>query len=241
MSGQASLAGLKAAFARQADPAKAKILSGFFKTGKGQYGEGDRFLGLTVPKTRLLAKEFRALPEADLLSLLRSPWHEHRLCALMILVENFRLGDEKARENIFRLYLANTKFINNWDLVDLSAPQIVGGRLKDRSRQPLYRLARSKLLWERRIAIIACFTFIKAGESADALAIAELLLKDEEDLMHKAVGWMLREIGKRCSEEVLLGFLRKNYSKLPRTTLRYAIERFPEARRKAMLTGNFRA
>jgi len=154
-------------------------------------------------------------------------------------VENFRLGGGKDREKIYRLYLANTRRINNWDLVDLSAPQIVGGWLNDKSRRPLFTLAKSEMLWERRIAILACFTFIKNGESATALELARKLLDDEHDLMHKAVGWMLRETGKRCSRTILLDFLRENYARLPRTALRYAIEHFPKRKRKELLAGKF--
>ena len=230
---------LTAAFRLAADPAKAKLLQRFFKTGSGEYAEGDKFLGLTVPVTRLLARRFGALPEAGILRLLRSPWHEHRLCALLLLTENFERGTQAQKDRIFALYLANTRYINNWDLVDLSAPQVVGGWLADKSKKPLFELARSKLLWERRIAILACFAFIKAGESATALRLARRLLDDRHDLMHKAVGWMLREVGKRCSEKLLLDFLRENYARLPRTALRYAIERFPEKRRKRLLAGDF--
>lgn len=235
-----SLIKLKAEFKRAADPARAALLSRYFKTGKGEYAEGDVFLGLTVPQIRRLAGEFRGLPVKDVLVLLRSPRHEERLCALLLLTGRFRRGDEKERAAVYRVYLANTRYINNWDLVDLSAPEIVGGWLKNRSREPLIKLAGSKLIWERRIAILACFNFIKDGDCATALSIARRLLNDEHDLIHKAVGWMLREVGKRCSEKALLVFLKNNYPRLPRTALRYAIERFPDRRRKAMLAGDFR-
>lgn len=234
-----SLAGLKGDFAAAADPAKAALLARFFKTGRGEYAEGDKFLGLTVPATRAIAKKHRDLPLSDVAALLRSPWHEHRLCALLLLEAEFRRGGPELREKIYKLYLANASFINNWDLVDLSAPRIVGVWLKDRSRAPLYELARSPLLWERRIAMLACFAFIYDGDGADGLKIARLLLGDKHDLMHKAVGWMLREIGKRCSEKLLLDFLEKNYARLPRTTLRYAIERFSVSKRKQFLAGRF--
>lgn len=233
------LAALRADFSAAADPAKAALLARFFKTGKGEYAEGDKFLGLTVPATRAIAKKHHGLPLSEVTSLLRSPWHEHRLCALLLLGEQFRRGAPELREKIYKLYLANTRFINNWDLVDLSAPRIVGAWLKDKSRAPLYRLAKSQLLWERRIAMLSCFAFIYDGESADALKIARLLLGDEHDLMHKAVGWMLREVGKRCSEKTLLDFLKTNYAAMPRTALRYAIERFPEAKRIQFLSGKF--
>jgi 3-methyladenine DNA glycosylase AlkD len=234
------LAALRADFAAAADPEKAALLARFFKTRKGEYAEGDKFLGLTVPATRAITKKHSGLPLGDIKALLRSPWHEHRLAALMLLEERFRGGGPELRGEIYRLYLANTRFINNWDLVDLSAPRIVGVWLKDKSRAPLYRLARSGLLWERRIAMLSCFAFIYDGDCRDALAIARLLLGDRHDLMHKAVGWMLRETGKRCSEKELLAFLRANYARLPRTALRYAIERFPEKRRKRLLAGDFR-
>ena len=221
-----------------ADPGKAALLARYFKTGKGEYAEGDKFLGLTVPVTRRIAKAHRDLALGELAALLRSPWHEVRLAALMLLAERFGRAAAERKE-IYELYLANTRFINNWDLVDLTAPRIVGGWLKDKSRRPLYRLAASNVLWERRIAMLACLNFIVDGETADALAIARRLLGDKHDLMHKAVGWMLREVGKRCSEKVLLDFLKDNYARLPRTTLRYAIERFPEKKRKALLAGTF--
>ncbi|MDD5210464.1 MAG: DNA alkylation repair protein [Elusimicrobiales bacterium] len=234
-----SLKELKTEFKKAADPSRARLLAGYFKTGKGEYAEGDRFLGLTVPAVRGLAKKYRSLPLADAKALLLSPWHEERVCALMLLEERFDKGTAAERKDIYDFYAGHTRFINNWDLVDMSAPGIVGGWLKARSRKPLYRLAGSKLLWERRIAILACFSFIKDGESADALALARRLLGDRHDLMHKAVGWMLREVGKRCSEKILLDFLKANYARLPRTTLRYAIEKFPAAERKALLAGKF--
>ena len=234
-----TLTNLEADFKKAADPARARHLARYFKTGKGEYAEGDKFLGLTVPVTRSLAAKYRDLPLKDIKSLLASPWHEHRLCALMLLLERFRRGGTPERAEIYGLYLANTRFINNWDLVDLSAPGIMGGWLKDKSRKPLYRLAASELVWERRIAVLACFNFIKDGESSDALAIARRLLDDEHDLMHKAVGWMLREVGKKCSKKILLDFLKAEYARLPRTALRYAIEKFPANRRKRLLAGNF--
>lgn len=234
-----SLTALKADFKKVADPERARLLSRYFKTGEGEYAEGDKFLGLTVPAVRALAKKHGDLPLKDVKALLASPWHEHRACALNLLAEKFVRGTPPERKTVYRFYLANTRFINNWDLVDMSAPAIVGGWLKDKSRAPLYRLAASKLLWDRRIAILACFSFIKDGESADALALARKLLGDRHDLMHKAVGWMLRETGKRCSEKVLLGFLKTQYARLPRTALRYAIEKFPPKKRKSLLAGIF--
>jgi len=205
----------------------------FFKTGPGQYGEGDRFLGLTVPEMRRVVREFRELPLAGAEALLASPWHEERLVALMILVEQYR-RTPAARAAIYRLYLGRTDRINNWDLVDVSAAHVVGAHLAERSRKPLYRLARSKSLWERRIAIVATQHFIRRNEFADTLAIARLLLRDRHDLIHKATGWMLREVGKR-DEAALRAFLDEHAPTMPRTMLRYAIERFPPPLRRHYL------
>jgi 3-methyladenine DNA glycosylase AlkD len=216
------------------NPQDAAFLAGFFKTGPGQYGEGDAFLGVRVPVIRKVAKDFRGLPLAEVECLLHSPLHEERLAALVILVMQAAKADAKTGKQIYDLYLANTKFINNWDLVDLSAPQIVGAYLADKSRKPLYRLARSSWLWDRRISILATLAFIRSGEFDDALAIAEMLLADREDLMHKAVGWMLREVGKR-DVAVLEGFLGQHCRIMPRTMLRYAVERFSETKRRAYM------
>lgn len=217
--------------------AKRALLSAqYFKTGPGEYGEGDIFIGLTVPQTRSVAKAFNKLPLAELEILLHSPIHEERLCALLILVAQFKKVEPKKQKEIVDLYLKNTTCVNNWDLVDSSAHYIVGPYF-EKDPSPLFKLAKSQSLWERRIAMISTFHFIHQGESAVALEIAEILLKDTHDLMHKAVGWMLREIGKNCAEETLRTFLKKHYSKLPRTTLRYAIEKFPETDRKAWLKG----
>jgi 3-methyladenine DNA glycosylase AlkD len=180
-------------------------------------------------------KEFRDTPLSEAAKLLRSPWHEERLCGLLLLVHRFEEGDDAERKKVAALYLRNTRHINNWDLVDLSAPKILGPYL-DGSRALLYRLVRSRSLWERRISILATFHYIKKSDFRDSLALAETLLGDEEDLMHKAVGWMLREVGKK-DVSVLEGFLRKHHRRMPRTTLRYAIERFPEAKRKRYLKG----
>ncbi len=215
---------------------KAAGLKRFFKTDPGQYGAGDKFLGVMVPDIRQAVKEFRETPLLEVTKLLRSPWHEERLCALLLLVDRFAHGDEAARKKVYSLYLRNTRSINNWDLVDLSAPRIVGPFLDGGSRAILYRFVRSKDLWERRIAILATFHFIRKGDFSDALALAEMLLADEHDLMHKAVGWMLREVGKKDAA-VLEGFLREHHQRMPRTSLRYAIERFPEAKRKRYLKG----
>jgi hypothetical protein len=216
---------------------KAALLQRFFKTGPGQYGEGDRFLGVMVPHIRQVVKEFPDIPLAEAQKLLRSPRHEERLCALLILVHQFERGDDALRKKVYLLYLRNTRYINNWDLVDLSAPKIVGSYLDGGSRSLLYRFVRSTSLWERRIAILATFPYIKKGDFSDALALAEMLLADDEDLMHKAVGWMLREVGKK-DVTVLEKFLKAHHAAMPRTTLRYAIERFPEAKRKKYLKGD---
>jgi 3-methyladenine DNA glycosylase AlkD len=208
----------------------------YFKTGPGEYGEGDRFIGITVPELRKLSKEYQGIPLTEVTQLLHSPIHEERLLALLILVRAFAKGDEHVKETIFNIYLKNTRYINNWDLVDLSAMYIVGAFLMAKSKKPLFTLAKSKDMWERRIAIIATFYFIKEGKFTDAMKIARMLLSDMEDLIHKAVGWMLREVGKRhlATEE---RFLKEHYKKMPRTMLRYAIEKFPEAKRQRYLKG----
>jgi 3-methyladenine DNA glycosylase AlkD len=229
------LSDLTKELAAAADPERARNLAWFFKTAKGEYGHGDRFIGLTVPTVRRIAHGYAHLPLTDVAKLLASPIHEHRFEALEILVAQYERERSKA---IFDFYLQHTKFVNNWDLVDTSAPYIVGQHLLTRSRKILYRLAKSRNLWERRIAIVSTFAFIKAGEIEDTFAIAKLLLKDDHDLIQKAVGWALREAGKQ-STSALLKFLKRNYSALPRTTLRYAIERFPRAQRKRMLAGIF--
>jgi 3-methyladenine DNA glycosylase AlkD len=198
----------------------------FFKCGPGQYGEGDAFLGIMVPMLRTLSKEFTPIPVAEAVALLQSKWHEARLLAVMILARKYERGDEAMREEIYRSYLANTHRINNWDLVDASAPNIVGAHLLERDRTVLYNLAKSESLWERRIAIIATQHFIRHDDFNDTLAIAEILLGDRHDLIHKASGWMLREVGKR-DQAALERFLRKHAKRMPRTMLRYAIERFP--------------
>ena len=209
----------------------------FFKTGPGEYGEGDRFLGIRVPVIRRCVREYRAISLPDALELLESPFHEARLLAVLILVAKFSKATEDAeRQAIYRAYLKHTEFINNWDLVDSSAEHIVGAHLFDRDRKPIYRLARSKDLWERRIGIMSTFHFVKKEDFGETLALAELLLNDKEDLIHKAVGWMLREVGNRC-RETEERFLKKHYKQMPRTMLRYAIERLPETDRQAYLRG----
>jgi 3-methyladenine DNA glycosylase AlkD len=227
---------IRAAVRAAGDPRKAAILQGFFKTGPGEYGAGDVFVGIPVPVLRRLARDFQATDERTVTALLASRIHEERLLALMILVRQFEKGTEAERRRIYRLYTARTDRINNWDLVDLSAPNIVGAWLAGRSRAPLDRWARSRSLWERRIAIVATHTFIRAGDFGDTLRIADRLLNDPHDLIHKATGWMLREVGKRDTA-ALEAFLAPRYRSLPRTMLRYAIERFPEARRQAYLHG----
>ncbi len=210
------------------DPEKAVILARFFKTGKGEYGEGDRFLGVVVPHIRKVVKNHRDTSKKDVKKLLGSPYHEERLAALLILVEQYRRGNESRKKAIFDLYMANTCCINSWDLVDLTAPHIVGEYLFERDRSVLSILAKSASIWERRIAILSTHYFIRKGESRETLRIAEMLLHDSHDLIHKAVGWMLREVGKRCSLQSECVFLDKFAGVMPRTMLRYAIERFPK-------------
>ena len=217
------------------NPAKAKVLAGFFKTGKGQYGEGDKFLGLNVGQIRSVIKKYEDISLAQIKELLEGEFHEERLAAVLILVSQFEKGDEKRKKEIYSFYLKNTKSINNWDLVDSSAHIIVGKYLYEKSKDILFKLSESKNLWERRIAIIATFQEIKNGKSASALLIAEKLLGDQQDLMHKAVGWKLREVGKRCSQKEEEVFLKKYATIMPRTMLRYAIERFDEKKRQQYL------
>jgi len=220
-----------------AGPAKAATSLRFFKTGPGEYGEGDEFLGLTVPEIRSLAPQSDSLVEADVRTLLRSDWHEERLLALLIWVHRFEKAkkDGVARERLVDLYLANTKWINNWDLVDSSAPQLLGAWLLRRDRSVLQTLAKSKSLWEQRIAVLATQAFIRAGEFDDTVQLCEGFLDHPHDLMHKACGWMLREAGKR-DEAVLLAFLDQRAAKMPRTMLRYAIEKLEPAVRKSYMT-----
>ena len=218
------------------DAERVRILQRFFKTGPGEYAEGDVFWGLFVPEIRALAKEYKELPLSEIVLLLQSPIHEARFLALLLLIQTYRNCDALRQEEIYTLYLGNTRHINNWDLVDVSAEHIAGAYLRQRSRSPLYTLAGSVLLWERRIAVMSTFHYIKQGEFAETLKLARILLNDREDLIHKAVGWMLREIGKRdrSSEEM---FLKTHYKTMPRTMLRYAIEKFPEGVRQSYLKG----
>ena len=216
------------------NPEKAKKLSGFFKTGKGQYGEGDVFLGIPVPEQRKVANRYIDLSLDDLQELLRSKIHEYRLTALLILVSKYGKADSSGKDEIFGFYLNNTEYVNNWDLVDSSAPKIVGDYLVNKDRSILFKLAKSSNLWERRIAVLATFMFIRNNDFEDALRISKLLLHDEHDLIHKAVGWMLREIGKR-DQAPIEHFLDEYNTQMPRTMLRYAIERFDENKRKFYL------
>jgi 3-methyladenine DNA glycosylase AlkD len=218
------------------DRQKAQFLQGFFKTGPGGYGEGDIFLGIRVPEIRELSSKYKTLTTQETLPMLRSPIHEERLLALLLLIRAFSKGDDPVRKQIYRIYLDNTQSINNWDLVDISAPHIVGAFLIDKSKKPLYQLAKSNNLWERRIAIMATFHFIRDHQFSEALRISKILLLDKEDLIHKAVGWMLREIGKRDMECEEL-FLKEHYKQMPRTMLRYAIEKFPPSKRRMYLNG----
>ena len=210
-----------------ADPDRKKVMSRFFKTGTGEYGEGDRFLGVTVPEQRALAKRYRDLPHRDIERLLASALHEERLVALLILIGQYGAGDAGRRDAVIALYLKNRARVNNWDLVDLSADKLLGRHLLGRDPGPLFKLARSRNLWERRMAILATLHFIRNGAYGTTLEIAEILVNDEHDLMHKAVGWMLREVGKRdLGAETR--FLDRHARNMPRTMLRYAIEKFPD-------------
>lgn len=231
-----SLADLRADLRARALPADAVYQQRYFKTGPGEYGEGDKFLGLRVPTVRRAVRPFRGLPLNEITMLLRSEWHEERLAALLLMVQAYERGDRTLREAIVAEYLSHTPYINNWDLVDTSAPPILGAHTDPSDLALLERLAASVSLWERRIAMLATREQIRAGEFGPALRIAFLLLHDRHDLIHKAVGWMLREIGER-DRDVEEGFLRDHYRGMPRTMLRYAIEKFPEQLRKEFLEG----
>lgn len=220
---------------------KAAHLSGFFKTGKGQYGEGDRFLGVTVPEQRAIAKKYASAELPVLEQLIISPFHEQRLTALLILIHKYQKSKiVSEKEQYIRFYLNHTRFINNWDLVDLSCYALLGQWLQDKERSLLYELADSTNLWEQRMAIVSCMHFVRQGDFNDCLAIADKLLLHPHDLIHKATGWLLREIGKK-DKATLVAFLQDRYFRMPRTMLRYAIERFPEEERKKwMKRGNIR-
>ena len=231
-----TLTNLKISLKKLSKPKKKRSHQSFFKTGKGEYGEGDVFIGVTVPNTRKIAKKYKYLSLKDVERLLHSKIHEERQAALFILVEKFSKADEKEKRKIFDMYLKNTKYINNWDLVDLSAPKIIGAYLLNKDKKILNKLAKSKDLWEKRISILSTYTFITNNQFDTTFETAEILLDDKHDLIHKAVGWMLREVGKR-DQKIEERFLKKHYKTMPRTALRYAIERFPENLRQKYLKG----
>ncbi len=228
---------VKLALKRLSSYKKAKASAWFFKTGLGQYGEGDKFIGVNVPEQRKVAKKFSNLTLPEIKKLLKSQIHEERLVGLLILVTQFKSADEKTKKQIYNFYLKNVKAVNNWDLVDLSAPNIIGTYLITRPKNILYLQAKSKNLWLRRISIVSTLAFIQQGNYKDTFEIAKILLGDTEDLIHKAAGWMLREVGKRVSRKELEVFLKSNYKVMPRTMLRYSIEHFPESVRQKYLKG----
>lgn len=232
------LNGLRKELREVADKEKGVLLQRFFKTGKGEYGEGDIFLGVVVPKQRAIAKKYVNLTLEEIQELLNSKIHEERLTGLIILTLKYKKAkkDNLTKRQIFEFYIKNTSKINNWDLVDLSAPNIVGAWLlnNEKDRKILYKLAKSESLWDKRIAIISTFAFIKDNQFKDTLKISEILLRDKHDLIHKAVGWALREVGKK-DKNVLVNFLEKHYKDMPRTMLRYSIEKFPEEERRRFL------
>ncbi|MBF0494053.1 MAG: DNA alkylation repair protein [Candidatus Omnitrophica bacterium] len=219
---------------KHGDRKKAELLKRYFKTGPGEYAEGDIFIGIKVPALRAIAKKYRYLSFNDTLTLLKSDIHEERFVALLLLMHKYRCADAGWQKKIYKAYLAHTKYINNWDLVDVSAKHVVGGFLMDKDRTPVHELAHSASLWERRIAVLATFYFIGHGDFDDALKISEILINDRHDLIHKAVGWMLREVGKK-DMDIEEKFLKKYCAIMPRTMLRYAIERFPGTKRMAYL------
>lgn len=227
----ASGASVRRALRAKADPARGRLYQGFFKTGPGEYGEGDRFLGVTVPEIRKLVREFRGAPLEVCRDLLTSPWHEERLLGLLLAVERYRRGDEAERARVYRFYTAHFERINSWDLVDVTAEHVTGAHLWKRPRGVLLRWARSKRLWTRRIALLSTFHFVRKGDFEWTLRLSELYLKDPEDLIHKATGWLLREVGKR-DVGALRAFLRRHSPSMPRTALRYAIERLSPAERR---------
>lgn len=227
---------LKKTIRANANKDHAKTMQWFFKTGKGEYGEGDKFIGIKVPVQRKISKKFGELDLEDLQKLLNSKIHEERLISLLILVDKYDKADEKVKDKIYRFYKKNRRKINNWDLVDLSAPKILGIHLLNHDKQILYKYAHSKNLWEKRISIISTYSFIKNHDFNTTLEISDILLNDDQDLIHKAVGWMLREVGKQ-SLQILEKFLKPRYKKMPRTMLRYSIEKFPEKKRKKYLKG----
>lgn len=227
---------MRAALRNLADPKITAHSARFFRSGKGEYGEGDRFLGIRVPVVRKQVREFSDAPLRAVIAMLRSSYHEERLFAVLLLADQYRRGDQDSRTRIYDAYIANREFVNNWDIVDSSAHLIVGPQLEQGDRSVLNELAASHSLWDRRIAMMATYHYIKQGDYSDALCLARLLRDDEHDLIHKVVGWMLREIGNR-DRSVEEAYLKKHYRKMPRTMLRYAIEKFPETRRRAYLDG----
>jgi 3-methyladenine DNA glycosylase AlkD len=233
--GSPTAAAVRAALAAAASPERAQVSARFFKTGPGQYGEGDKFWGVTVPQQRKIARACRGLALNEVALLLGSEMHEERLTGVLILVDRYQRGDDVARQEVFDFYLRHLRHVNNWDIVDSSAPYIVGVHLRTRDRALLYRLARSRVLWERRVAMISTLGLVAAGEHEDAFGVARLLLEDEHDLMHKAVGWVLREVGKRVGADLLRGFLGEHARHMPRTALRYSIEHFTASERKKWL------
>lgn len=234
VAGRPKSSNVQRALRTAASPRQAAVLKRFFKTGKGEYGYGDRFIGVMVPQQRLLAKQFRELPLTEVAKLLASRVHEHRLTGLLILTYAYARADQAGRKSVFDFFVRHRRSVNNWDLVDVATPSIMGDYLLDKPKTILYRWAKSKNMWERRMALLATFSSIRTGDFHDAFRIVRLLLDDPHDLIHKASGWMLREIGKR-DERALKKFLDRHAGNMPRTTLRYAIERLPEAVRRRYL------
>ncbi len=233
-----NLQSIKKDIKKLANKKKKGVYQKFFKTGKGDYGEGDVFLGLTTPQSKDIARKYSDLTLKDIQILLNSKVHEHRSIALMILILQYKKEGEKKRKSIFNFYMKNYNNINNWDLVDYSAHKIAGSYLIDKNKKILYDFAKSNHLWKKRIAMITCMHFIKNNEFVDTLKIARILLHDKHDLIHKAVGWMLRELGKK-DQALEEKYLKKYYKVMPRTMLRYAIERFDEKKRQRYLKNGY--
>ncbi len=232
-----SLTAIRQALRQHVNPERAVVAPRFFKAGPGEYAEGDKFIGTSVPDARSIARKYRDLSLADVTKLLHSPWHEERLVAILMLVDRFARGDAATQSEVYELYTANTAYINNWDLVDCSAEYIVGSYLDGRPEklEVLLQRAQSDLLWDRRIAMVATFAYIKQGRADEALVVADSLLHDDHDLIQKAVGWMLREVGKRIDHSLLADYLEDHAATMPRMTLRYALEHFTEDRRQYYL------
>ena len=231
-----TVADLKAAVSAHANPEIAAHSARFFKAGKGEYGEGDRFHGVRVPVVRSLVRDHRDAPLRSVVALLKSKWHEERLFAVLLMADKYHRGDDRQRQAVYDAYIGNRRYVNNWDIVDSSAHKIVGPHLEAGPRDLLYDLAAAESIWDRRIAMMATYHYIRQNEFDDTLKLARVLRDDEHDLIHKVVGWMLREVGNR-DRAVEEAFLEQHYRKMPRTMLRYAIEKFPEKRRKAYLNG----